>query len=246
MASSHPKDPLHGVTLEAIVRTLVERFGWEELGRRIPVRCFTYDPSVKSSLTFLRKTPWARAKVEELYLRSQPRRKPVARPGAVEPAVPAEVQPLVGRLLTGTASARGAGIRVLFQGGTPQERTLAATTLARELGRTLLRFDLTGVENQFIGETEKNLAAALATAKPADVVLFFDEADALFGRRTSVRDAHDRYANQEVAYLVQRLAAHDGLVILATNRSARVEETGVLAPDEVVSWPETSAEPPPA
>lgn len=72
MNSSKPKDPLHGVTLEKIVSRLAEEYGWEELGRRIPVRCFLYDPSVKSSLTFLRKTPWARKKVEELYVQSLP------------------------------------------------------------------------------------------------------------------------------------------------------------------------------
>jgi uncharacterized protein (DUF2132 family) len=68
-ASMQSKDPLHGITLEKIVTELVARHGWEELGRRIEVRCFTHDPSVKSSLTFLRKTPWARKKVEDLYLR---------------------------------------------------------------------------------------------------------------------------------------------------------------------------------
>jgi uncharacterized protein (DUF2132 family) len=65
-----PKDPLHGITLEMIVTQLVEKHGWAELGRRIDIRCFNYDPSVKSSLQFLRRTPWARAKVEELYLRT--------------------------------------------------------------------------------------------------------------------------------------------------------------------------------
>ena len=65
------KDPLHGITLEMIVARLVEQYGWAELGKRIPIRCFTNDPSVKSSLTFLRRTPWARKKVEELYLASQ-------------------------------------------------------------------------------------------------------------------------------------------------------------------------------
>ena len=65
--SSGAKDPLHGITLEMIVNRLLERFGWEELANRIPIRCFQLDPSVKSSLTFLRRTPWARAKVEELY-----------------------------------------------------------------------------------------------------------------------------------------------------------------------------------
>jgi uncharacterized protein (DUF2132 family) len=65
---SHPRDPLHGVTLEAIIVRLVEKHGWAEMARRIPVRCFEFDPSVKSSLTFLRKTPWARKKVEDWYV----------------------------------------------------------------------------------------------------------------------------------------------------------------------------------
>ena len=69
--SSHPRDPLHGVTLEKIVRHLVETYGWEEMGRQIPVRCFLFDPTVKSSLTFLRKTPWAREKVERWYVEDQ-------------------------------------------------------------------------------------------------------------------------------------------------------------------------------
>ena len=73
MTSEQPKtkNPLHGVTLEVIVTQLVERYGWAELGKRIPIRCFMNDPSLKSSLTFLRRTPWARKKVEELYLSSQ-------------------------------------------------------------------------------------------------------------------------------------------------------------------------------
>jgi uncharacterized protein (DUF2132 family) len=66
------RDPLHGITLEAVLLALVERFGWEELGRRIDIRCFNYDPSIKSSLQFLRRTPWARKKVEELYVSSLP------------------------------------------------------------------------------------------------------------------------------------------------------------------------------
>ncbi len=70
MTTARPRDPLHGVTLEMILNRLVELHGWEELGVLIPIRCFQFDPSVKSSLTFLRRTPWARAKVEELYRRS--------------------------------------------------------------------------------------------------------------------------------------------------------------------------------
>ncbi len=68
----HPRDPLHGVTLETIVTQLMQRHGWAEMGRRIPVRCFLLDPTVKSSLTFLRKTPWARAKVEEWFMSELP------------------------------------------------------------------------------------------------------------------------------------------------------------------------------
>jgi uncharacterized protein (DUF2132 family) len=66
--SSHPRDPLHGITLEAIINQLVQRHGWAEMGSRIPIRCFQIDPSVKSSLTFLRKTPWARRKVEDWFI----------------------------------------------------------------------------------------------------------------------------------------------------------------------------------
>ncbi|MEI6712572.1 MAG: VF530 family protein [Verrucomicrobiota bacterium] len=71
MTQPHPKDPLHGLTLETILVTLVERYGWEELGYRIDIRCFNFEPSIKSSLKFLRKTPWARKKVEDLYIWSQ-------------------------------------------------------------------------------------------------------------------------------------------------------------------------------
>jgi uncharacterized protein (DUF2132 family) len=70
MTDSQPKDPLHGMTLEMILHRLVEQYGWAELGKRIPVKCFTNNPSIKSSLTFLRRTPWARTKVEELYVKS--------------------------------------------------------------------------------------------------------------------------------------------------------------------------------
>jgi uncharacterized protein (DUF2132 family) len=70
MTGAQPKNPLHGITLEMILTRLVERYGWDELGRRIPIKCFTDNPSLTSSLKFLRRTPWARKKVEELYLRS--------------------------------------------------------------------------------------------------------------------------------------------------------------------------------
>ena len=76
MTEAQPNNPLHGKTLEMILNELVERYGWEKLGKTIPIRCFTNDPSVKSSLKFLRKTPWAREKVENLYVLGMPQRKP--------------------------------------------------------------------------------------------------------------------------------------------------------------------------
>ncbi len=75
MSKTQPKNPLHGITLEKIVTNLVEEYGWSELGNRIKIRCFTHDPSLKSSLKFLRRTPWARTKVEQLYLDSQQKDK---------------------------------------------------------------------------------------------------------------------------------------------------------------------------
>ena len=75
MSETQPKNPLHGITLENIVTNLVEEYGWSELGKRINIRCFTHDPSLKSSLKFLRRTPWARAKVEQLFLESKEKGK---------------------------------------------------------------------------------------------------------------------------------------------------------------------------
>ncbi|MHB9028275.1 MAG: VF530 family protein [Candidatus Latescibacterota bacterium] len=75
MTDQHPNDPLHGITLETILTTLVEKYGWEELGKIIRIKCFTNDPSIQSSLKFLRNNPWAREKVERLYLKSLPRKR---------------------------------------------------------------------------------------------------------------------------------------------------------------------------
>jgi uncharacterized protein (DUF2132 family) len=85
MPSPKSNDPLHGVTLEKLLTELVAQFGWEELARRIDVRCFRYDPSIKSSLVFLRKTPWARAKVEQLYIQSRPRKADPPSPATTPP-----------------------------------------------------------------------------------------------------------------------------------------------------------------
>ncbi|TCO80648.1 ATPase family protein associated with various cellular activities (AAA) [Plasticicumulans lactativorans] len=111
----------------------------------------------------------------------------------------------------------GSGVRLLFAGPPGTGKTLAVDVLASELGLDVLAVDLSRVVSKWIGETEKNLAGVFAAAEQAQAVLFFDEADALFGRRTEVSDAHDRYANLETAYLLARLERFEGLAVLATN-----------------------------
>jgi SpoVK/Ycf46/Vps4 family AAA+-type ATPase len=119
---------------------------------------------------------------------------------------------------------RGQGVAALFAGPPGTGKTTAAEALARELGQDLYRIDLSAVVSKYVGETEKNLALAFDEAERGSAVLFFDEADALFGRRTEVRDAHDRYANLEVNYLLQRVETFTGLVVLASNRRSALDE----------------------
>jgi len=116
------------------------------------------------------------------------------------------------------------GISVLFAGPPGTGKTMAAEILAVRLDMPMYRIDLSQVVNKYIGETEKNLKRLFDVADMADTILFFDEADALFGRRTEVRDAHDRYANLEVSYLLERMERFKGLAILATNRRKDLDE----------------------
>ncbi|WP_027393851.1 ATP-binding protein [Aquimarina latercula] len=109
------------------------------------------------------------------------------------------------------------GYRILFSGPPGTGKTLTATLLGKFTEKDVYRIDLSMVVSKYIGETEKNLSKLFDKAKNKSWILFFDEADAIFGKRTNVRDAHDKYANQEVSYLLQRIEAHPGLVILATN-----------------------------
>lgn len=114
-------------------------------------------------------------------------------------------------------SARGLGIAVLFAGASGTGKTMAAEVLARELRLDLYRIDLASVVSKYIGETEKNLKRLFDTAEGGGAILLFDEADALFGKRTEVKDSHDRYANIETSYLLQRMESYRGLAILTTN-----------------------------
>jgi AAA+ superfamily predicted ATPase len=119
---------------------------------------------------------------------------------------------------------RGLGIVVLFAGESGTGKTMAAEVIANELRLNLYRIDLSSVVSKYIGETEKNLRRLFDGAEDGGAILFFDEADALFGKRSQVRDSHDRYANIEVNYLLQRMEAYQGLAILSTNLKSDMDE----------------------
>ena len=124
----------------------------------------------------------------------------------------------------GRKLASGQGITVLFAGSPGTGKTMAAGIIAAELGLELYKIDLSGVVSKYIGETEKNLEKIFQEAGNSNAILFFDEADAIFGKRSEVHDAHDRYANIEISYLLQRMDAYDGVTILATNLRANLDE----------------------
>ena len=123
----------------------------------------------------------------------------------------------------GQKMSRGLGMSVLFSGESGTGKTLAAEVLAHELRMNLYRIDLSAVVSKYIGETEKNLRRLFDAAESGGTILFFDEADALFGKRSEVKDSHDRYANIEINYLLQRMEAYRGLAILATNMKSALD-----------------------
>ena len=141
----------------------------------------------------------------------------------------------------GSKMPRGRGIVALFSGPSGTGKTMAAEVIACDLGINLYRVDLAGLVSKYIGETEKNIRKIFDTAKN-NVLLFFDEADALFGRRTEMNDAHDRYANLEVNYLLQRLENHAGPVILATNMRKNIDEAFLRRIHFIIEFP-TPSEP---
>jgi hypothetical protein len=116
------------------------------------------------------------------------------------------------------------GVRVLFPGKDRERRLVSAQTLARSLGKNLYRIDLNAVVSEYIGDTEKNLGRVFDAAKRGRAVLFFDEADALFGKRTNVKDSHDRYANIEINYLLRRSEKYAGLTIVAIKNRTRINK----------------------
>lgn len=137
----------------------------------------------------------------------------------------------------GSRSARGLGISALLAGESGTGKTMAAEVVAGELGLDLHRVDLSAVVSKYVGETEKHLRAVFDAAEAGGSVLLFDEADALFGRRSDVKDAHDRYANLEVAYLLQRMEAYRGLAVLTTNLRSHLDRAFVRRLRFVVQLP---------
>ncbi len=129
------------------------------------------------------------------------------------------------------------GVVALFAGQSGTGKTLAAEVIAKELGLDLYKIDLSSVVSKYIGETEKNLERIFTAAGAANLVLFFDEADAIFGKRSEVSDAHDRYANIEVAYLLQRLELYDGLVVMATNLQGNIDQAFLRRIHVAVDFP---------
>jgi AAA+ superfamily predicted ATPase len=129
------------------------------------------------------------------------------------------------------------GVCALFAGASGTGKTMAAEIISGELGLDLYTIDLATVVSKYIGETEKNLARIFGAAETANAVLFFDEADALFGKRSEVRDAHDRYANIEIAYLLQRMEQYDGVAILATNLRQNVDNAFLRRLQFIVEFP---------
>ncbi len=140
------------------------------------------------------------------------------------------------------AGVRSGGI-ALFAGNDGTGKTLAAGVIARDLGLPLYRVDLAAVVSKYIGETEKNLRRVFDAAERGGAILFFDEADALFGKRTDVKDSHDRYANIEVNYLLQRMESHQGLVILASNMKNNLDPAFLRRLRYVVEFPKPPRRP---
>jgi SpoVK/Ycf46/Vps4 family AAA+-type ATPase len=124
----------------------------------------------------------------------------------------------------GRKLASSEGVTMLFSGEPGTGKTMAAEVMAAELGLDLYKIDLSTVVSKYIGETEKNLEKIFGEAQSSNSILFFDEADAIFGKRSEVKDAHDRYANLEISYLLQRMEMYDGVTILATNLRANLDE----------------------
>jgi SpoVK/Ycf46/Vps4 family AAA+-type ATPase len=131
----------------------------------------------------------------------------------------------------------GHGVTALFAGPSGTGKTMAAEILANELALELYKIDLSGVVSKYIGETEKNLNRIFNAANDSNAILFFDEADALFGKRSEIKDAHDRYANIEIAYLLQKMEEYSGIVILTTNLQKNMDDAFLRRLRFIITFP---------
>jgi hypothetical protein len=136
-----------------------------------------------------------------------------------------------------TTESENASMTALFAGASGTGKTMASQLIAAGLGVDLYRVDMSRVVSKYIGDTEKNLGRVFDAAKGSGAVLLFDEADALFGKRSEVRDSHDRYANIEVNYLLQRMEDHDGPVILTTKRKQNIDTAFMRRLQYIVDFP---------
>ena len=137
----------------------------------------------------------------------------------------------------GMAGSRGLGVSALFTGESGTGKTLAAEVLAAQLDLDLYHIDIPSVVSKYIGETEKNLKRVFDAADASGAILLFDEADAIFGKRSEVRDSHDRYANMEISYLLQRMETYRGLAILTTNMRSALDRAFLRRIRFVVTFP---------
>jgi hypothetical protein len=164
----------------------------------------------------------------------------VLHPGTMRQVQEVEVWLRHGRTLMddwGMASKLRPGYRALFYGPSGTGKTMTACLLGKSTGRDVYKVDLSLVVSKYIGETEKNLARVFDQAQHTGWILFFDEADALFGKRNETRDAHDRYANQEVSYLLQRIEVFDGIAILATNQKDNMDRAFSRRFESIIYFP---------
>ena len=165
---------------------------------------------------------------------------------ALPPSTVAELREICsqakhGGRAAGRALTPGKGLSILFSGPHGTGKTMAAEVIANELSLDLYRIDLAAVVSKYIGEAEKNLDRIFTAAGNSNAMLFFDEADALFGKRSEVNDAHDRYANTETSYLLQRMEEYDGLVVLATNLKNNIDPAFTRRLRFIVNFPSPDA-----
>lgn len=181
----------------------------------------------------------ARLQVNVAVSRRRRQRRNIGTVGSVAHAPENLIAARLRRLSVATEKTR-TGLTALFSGPSGTGKTMAAT-LARSLGKKVHRVDLSDRTEKFIGETEKNLSRVFSEARKQNAILFFDEADALFGKRTEVADSHDRFANQEVSYLLARMERHRGIVILSTNGQTEIDPATLRRFRAVVRVPTSKA-----